>query len=146
MLAFDKVMRNRKERQYVGKDDSMTDRTDITKTSNIFSGHYEIQIILFLVTLIIVTMHTTYHFGTILESNSYLQNMVITLNFINLCNAATNTHGDAKLHIKYFDLLMYFLQVIITIIIFGIIFLICIQIWNCINTRNFGKLHEKLKY
>ena len=40
-------MRNRKERQYVGKDDFMTDMTDITKTSNIFSGHYEIQTILF---------------------------------------------------------------------------------------------------
>ena len=51
-----------------------------------------------------------------------LQNMVITLNFINLCNTATITHGDAKLNINYFDLLMYFLQVIITIIIFGIIF------------------------
>ena len=51
--------------------------------------------------------------------------MVITLNFINLCNtAATITHGDAKLHINYFDLLMCFLQVIITIIIFGIIFFI----------------------
>ena len=67
-------------------------------------------------------MNTTYHFGTILESNSYLQNMIITLNFINLCNAATITHGDAKLYINYFDLLMYFLQVIITMIIFGIIF------------------------
>ena len=99
----------------------MTDMTDITKTSNIFSGHYEIQIILFLVTIIVVTMHTTYHFGTILESNSYLQNMVINLNFINLCNAAAITYGDAKLHINYFDLLMYFLQVIITIIIVGII-------------------------
>ena len=62
-------------------------------------------------------MHTTYHFGTILESNSYLQNMVTTFIFINLCNAATITHGDAKLHINYFDLLMYFLQVIITMII-----------------------------
>ena len=40
--------------------------TNITETSDIFSGHYEIQIILFL-TLIVVTMHTTYHFGTILE-------------------------------------------------------------------------------
>ena len=48
--------------------------------------------------------------------------MVITLNFINLCNAATITHNDAKLHINYFDLLMYILQVIITMIIFGIIF------------------------
>ena len=72
-LTLDKVMRNRKERQYVGKDDSMTDMTDLTETSDIFSGHYEIQIILFLVTIIVVTMHTTYHFGTILESNSYLQ-------------------------------------------------------------------------
>ena len=114
-------MRNRKERQYAGKDDPMTDMTDLTEISDIFSGHYEIQIILFLITIIVVTMNTTYHFGTILESNSYLQNMVITLNFINLCNTATITHGDAKLHINYFDLLMYILQVIITMIIFGII-------------------------
>ena len=71
-LALDKVMRNRKERQYVGKDDSMTDMTNITETSDIFSGHYEIQIILFL-TIIVVTMHTTHHFGTILESNSYFR-------------------------------------------------------------------------
>ena len=28
---------------------------------------------------IVVTMYTTYHFGTILESNSYLQNMLIPL-------------------------------------------------------------------
>ena len=66
-------------------------------------------------------MYTTYHFGTILESNSYLQNMVITFIFIILCNAPTITHGDVKLQINYFDLLMCFLQVIITIIIFGII-------------------------
>ena len=121
-LALDKVMRNRRERQYVGKDDSMTDMTNITETSDIFSGHYEIQIILFLVTVIVVTIHTTYNFGTILESNSYLQNMVITLNFINLCNTATITHGDAKLHINYFELLMCFLQVIIAMNIFDIIF------------------------
>ena len=114
-------MRNRKERQYVGKDDSLIDMTDLTETSDIFSGHYEIQIILFLATVIVVTMHTTYNFVTILESNSYLQNMIITLNFINLCNAATITHGDAKLHINYFDLLMYFIYVTITMIIFGII-------------------------
>ena len=41
-LALDKVMRNRRERQYIGKDDSMTDMTNITETSYIFSGHYEI--------------------------------------------------------------------------------------------------------
>ena len=48
-------------------------------------------------------MYTTYHFGTILESNSYLQNMVITFIFIILCNAPTITHGDVKLQINYFD-------------------------------------------
>ena len=64
-------MRYRKERQYIGKDDFMTDMSDIIETSDIFSGHYEIKIILFLVTVIVVTIHTTYHFGTILESNSY---------------------------------------------------------------------------
>ena len=51
-------MRKRKEQQYEGKEDYMTDMTDITETSDIFSGHYEIQIILFLVTVIVVTMHT----------------------------------------------------------------------------------------
>ena len=61
-LALDKVMRNRKERQHAGKDDSMTDMTNITETSDIFSGHYDIQIILFLITIIVVAMHTTYHF------------------------------------------------------------------------------------
>ena len=48
-------------------------------------------------------MYTTYHFGTILESNSYLQNMVTTFIFIILCNAPTITHGDVKLQINYFD-------------------------------------------
>ena len=43
--------------------------------------------------------------------------MIITFNFNNLCTAATMTHGDAKLQINYFDLLMCFLQVIITMTI-----------------------------
>ena len=67
--------------------------------------------------------------------------MVIILKFINLCNTATITHGDAKLYINYFlFLLMHILQVIITMIIFGIILGICIQILNCINTRNVWKI------
>ena len=72
---------------------------------------------MFLVTVIVVTMYTTYHFGTILESNSYLQNMVTTFIFIILFNAPTITHGDVKLQINYFDLLMCFLQAIITMIL-----------------------------
>ena len=75
--------------------------------------------ILLLVTAlnIVVTMYTTYHFGTILESNSFLQNMVTTFIFIILCNAPTITHGDVKFQINYFHLLMYFLQAIITMIL-----------------------------
>ena len=65
----------------------------------------------------LITLLCWKYFGTILESNSYVQNMVKTLNFINLCNTATITHGDAKLHINYFDLFMNFLQVIIIMII-----------------------------
>ena len=81
-LALDKVMRNRKERQCVDKDDFMTDMT-----SNIFSGHYEIHIILLLVIAsnIVVTMYTTYHFGTILVSNSYIQNMVTFFLSLSFC-------------------------------------------------------------
>ena len=70
-------------------------------------------------------MYATYYFwnyfGIKYESNmnqiilSYLQNMVTTFIFINLCNTATITHGDATLHINC--LLMYFLQVIITMIL-----------------------------
>ena len=63
-------------------------------------------------------MYTTYYFGTTLESNSYLQNMVTTFIFINLYNAPTIAHGDVKLEINYFDLLMCFLQAIITMILF----------------------------
>ena len=37
--------------------------------------------------------------------------------FIILCNAPTITHGDVKLQLNYFDLLMCFLQVIITMIL-----------------------------
>ena len=79
-------MRNRKERQYVGKDDSMTEMTDITETSDIFSGHYESQIILFLVTVNFCNYAFLEPFW---NQTLVLQNMVITLNFINLCNAAT---------------------------------------------------------
>ena len=50
-------------------------------------------------------MYITYYFGTILESNSYLQYMVTAFIFIILCNAPTITHGDVKFQINYFDLL-----------------------------------------
>ena len=48
----------------------------------LFSGNYEIQTILFLVTIIFVIMLTAYHFGNILESNSYFQRILIAVNKI----------------------------------------------------------------
>ena len=95
----------------------MTDMTDLKQL--IYFSHYEIHILLLSVAApnIVVTMYATYHFGTILELNSYLQNMVITFIFIILSNAPTITHGDVKLQLNYFNLLMYFLQVIIIIIL-----------------------------
>ena len=57
---------------------------------------------------------------------------------------ATITHGDAKLHVNYSDLLMYMIQIIVIMVVFSTIVWICIQIWNCINTRNLGKLYDNL--
>ena len=69
-LAYKRVMRNRNERMYARKVDYLM---DINETNSIFSGHYEIQTILFLVTIIFVNMLTAHHFGNILELNSYYQ-------------------------------------------------------------------------
>ena len=54
-LAFERVMRNRKERMYASKVDYLI---DINESNDIFSGHYETQTILFLVTIIFVIMFT----------------------------------------------------------------------------------------
>ena len=63
-LAYERVIRNRNEMFYARKDDYLI---DMNETNNIFSGHYEIQTILFLVIIIFVIMLTAYHFGNILE-------------------------------------------------------------------------------
>ena len=59
-LAFERVMRNRNERFYANKIDYLI---DINETNGIFSGHYEIQTILFVVTIIFVIMLTKCYFG-----------------------------------------------------------------------------------
>ena len=69
-LAFERVVRNRKERLYTSKVGYLI---DINETNDIFSGHYEIQYILFLVTIIFVIMLTACHFGNILELNSFFR-------------------------------------------------------------------------
>ena len=130
---------------------------DINETNDIFSGHHEFQTILFLITIIFVNMLTAYNFGNMLGLNSYFQKLLTTVNNITTSinillpillpantQAATITHGDAKLHVNYSDLLMYMIQIIIIIIVFSTIVRICIQIWNCINTRNLGNLYENL--
>ena len=75
-----------------------------------------------LVTIIFVIMLTAYHFGNILESNSYFQRILIAVNKI--------THDINYNH----DYIQY---------IYLDIKDIYIQTWNCIDTRNLGKLYEK---
>ena len=72
-------MRNRKERMYASKVDYLI---DINETNDIFSGHYEIQTILFLVTIIFVIMLTICYFGNILRLNSHFQKMLVNMNKI----------------------------------------------------------------
>ena len=78
-LAFERVMSNRKERMYARKVDYLI---DMNETNGIFSGHYEIQTILFLVTIIFVTMLTICHFGKNFQRMSIA---VIFSTFIWIC-------------------------------------------------------------
>ena len=56
---------------------------------------------------------------------------------------ATITHGDVSLHIDYFEILLYAIQIIIVMeVLYAIVWFI-VQIWNCVNTRNLGNLQEK---
>ena len=63
-----------------------------------------------------------------------------------VAQAATATHGDVKLHIDYSDILIYAIQIMIVMAILFATIWLCIQFWNCINTRNLGKLQEKLTF
>ena len=63
-----------------------------------------------------------------------------------VAQAVTITHGDAELHIDYFAILMYAIQIMIGMAILFAIVWLCIHICNCINTRNLGKLQEKLTF
>ena len=60
--------------------------------------------------------------------------------------AATVTHDDVKLQIENFDILIYAIQIMIVMAILIATIWLCIQFWNCINTRNLGKLQEKLTF
>ena len=58
MLALDKVIRNRKGRQCVDKDDSMTDMTDLKQVIYFLAI---MKLLLVAASTIVVTMYTTYH-------------------------------------------------------------------------------------
>ena len=157
-LAFKRVMKNRDNRLYANKIDYLMDTNE---ASDVFSGHNKYQTILFIVIIIFVVMLIVCLFGKFLGLNSHFQKILATVNKITasiktllpaalpaVAQAATITHGDVELHILnyYFDILMYVTEImIIMAILFGIVRL-CIHIWNCINTRNLGKLQEKLTF
>ena len=156
-LAFKRVMKNRDNRLYANKIDYLMDTNE---ASDVFSGHNKYQTILFIVIIIIfVVMLIVCLFGKCLGLKSHSQTILATVNEIAahiktllpaalpaVAQAATITHGDVELHIDYFDILMYAIQIMVVMaIIFPIVWL-CIQIWNCINTRNLGKLQEKLTF
>ena len=152
-------MKNRDNRLYANKIDYLMDTNE---ASDVFSGHNKYQtilFILFIVIIIFVVMLIVCLFGKFLGLNSHFQKILATVNKITasiktllpaallaVAQAATITHGDVELHINYFDILMYAIQIMIVMAILFVIVWLCMQIWNCINTRNLGKLQEKLTF
>ena len=155
-LAFKRVMKNRDNRLYTNKIDYMMDTNDI---SDVFSGHYKYQTILFILIFIFVIILIICLFGNFLGLNSHFQKILATINKITasiktllpatlpaVTQAATITYDDVELHIGNFDILIYAIQIMIIMAILIVTIWLCIQFWNCINTRNLGKLQEKLTF
>ena len=155
-LALKRVMKIRDNRLYANKIDYLMDTNE---ASDVFSGHNKYQSILFLLVFIFVIILIICLFGKFLGLNSHFQKIIATVNKITACiktllpaalpavaQTATVTHGNVKLHIDYSDILMYAIQIVIVMAILFAIIWLCIQFWNCINTRNLGKLQEKFLY
>ena len=155
-LAFKRVMKNREDRLYANKIDYLMDTND---ASDVFSGHNKYQTIFFIVMIIFVIILIVCLFGKFLGLNSHFQKILATINKITASiktllpaalpttvRAATFTHGDVSLNINYFEILLYAIQIIIVMGVLYIIFGFIEKIWNCINTRNLGKLKEKLSF
>ena len=60
--------------------------------------------------------------------------------------AASISNEEVELQINNIDILIYAIQIIIIMAIFLVTIWICMHIWNCINTRNLGRLQEKLTF
>ena len=155
-LAFKIVMKKRDNRLYANKTDYMMDTNE---ASDVFSGHNKYQTILFILIFIFVIILIICLFGQFLGLNSHFQKLLATVNKITasiktllptslpaVTQAATNTHDDVKLHTENFDILTYAIQILSVMAILIATIWLCIQFWNCINTRNLGKLQEKLTF
>ena len=145
-LAFKGVMKNRDSTIYANKIDYLMDTNE---ASDVFSGHNKYQTIMLMVIIIFVVMLIVCLFGKFLGLNLHFQKILATVNKTTasiktllpaalpaVAQAATITHGDVELHIDYFDILMYTIQIMIIMAILFAIVLLCRHIWNCINTRN----------
>ena len=155
-LAFKRVMENRDNRIYANKIDYMMDTND---ASDVFSGHNKYQTILFILIFIFVVILIICLFGKYLGLNSHFQKILATVNKITasiktllpvtlpaVTQAAAITHEDVTLQINNIDILIYAIQIITVMAIIIAVIWLCIQIWNCINTRNLGRLQEKLTF
>ena len=155
-LAFKRVMKNRDNRLYANKIDYLMDTND---ASNVFSGHNKNQTILFIGIIIFVIMLIVCLFGKFLGLNSHFQKILATVNKITAsiktlfpaalpitAQAATATHGDVSIHIDYFEILLYAIQIMSVMGVLYAIVWIIVQIWNCVNTRNLGNMQEKLSF
>ena len=153
-LAFKRVMENRDNRIYANKIDYMMDTND---ASDVFSGHNKYQTILFILIFIFIVILIICLFGKYLGLNSHFQKILATVNKITASiktllsatlpaatQAAVISNEDVKLQINNIDILIYAIQIIIIMAIFIVTIWICIHTWNCINTRNLGRLQEKL--
>ena len=155
-LAFKRVMKNRENRLYANKIDYLMDTND---ASNVFSGHNKYQTILFIGIIIFVIILIVCLFGKFLGLNSHFQNILATINKITASiktllpaalpatvQAATITHGDVSLHIDYFEILLYAIEIITVMGVLYAILWFIVKIWNCVNTRNLGNLKDKLSF
>ena len=155
-LAFKRVMKNRDNRIYANKIDYMMDTND---ASDVFSGHNKYQTILFILIFIFVVILIICVFGKFLGLNSHFQKILATVNKIiasiktllpatlpAVTQAAAITHDDVELQIDNFDILIYTILIMIVMAILIATIWLCIQIWNCLNTRNLGRLQKKLTF
>ena len=153
-LAFERVMKNRDKIMYANKIDYMMDTNE---ARDIFSGNNKYQTIFIIFIFIIIFIIIICLFGTFLGLSSHFQKMLIIANKITASIktllsismphtvwAVIISHGDRRFHIDYVELWFYMVQFMVMMIIFVAVIWICIQLWKCINTRNIGRLQQKV--